>query len=52
MSAKSKKIDKIVSSSGSGENLTAKRPGSAKARRPGSADVGKYSARSTASLVS
>lgn len=52
MSAKSKKIDKTVSSSGSGENLTAKRPGSAKARRPGSADVGKYSARSTASLDS
>lgn len=52
MSAKSKKIDKTVSNSGSGENLTAKRPGSAKARRPGSADVGKYSARSTASLDS
>ncbi|KAK2557238.1 Centrosomal protein of 131 kDa [Acropora cervicornis] len=52
MSAKSKKIDKTVSSSGSGENLTAKRPGSAKASRPGSADVGKYSARSTASLDS
>ena len=52
MSAKNKKFDRGSLSSGSSENLSAKRPGSAKVNRPNSADGSKYSARSTASLVS
>lgn len=52
MSAKSKKSERGTLSSGSAENLSGKRPGSVKANRPSSADVSKYSARSTASLVS
>lgn len=51
MSAK-KKFERGSLSSGSSENLSAKRPGSAKVNRPSSADGSKYSARSTASLVS
>lgn len=45
MSAKNRKT-------GSAENLTGKRSGSAKTNRPSSADVSKHSARSTASLES
>lgn len=53
MSAKNvKKFERGSLSSGSAENLSAKRPRSAKANRPSSVDGSKYSARSTASLVS
>lgn len=51
MSAK-KKLERGSIASGSSENLSAKRPGSAKVNRPNSADGSKFSARSTASLVS
>ena len=52
MSAKSKKFERGSLTSGSSENLSAKRPASAKVNRPSSADGSKHSARSTASLVS
>lgn len=52
MSLKSKKFERGVIASGSAENLSAKRPSSAKSSRPSSADASKYSARSNASLVS
>ena len=52
MSAKNKKFERGVMGSGSAENLSTKRPGSAKSNRPSSADPSKYSARSNASLVS
>ncbi|KAL9956558.1 hypothetical protein ACROYT_G038050 [Oculina patagonica] len=52
MAAKNNKLQRGSFASGSSENLSAKRPGSAKANRPSSADGSKYSARSTASLDS
>ena len=52
MSAKNKKFERGSVTSGSSENLSIKRPGSAKVNRPSSADGRNYSARSTASLVS
>ncbi|CAH3106535.1 unnamed protein product [Pocillopora meandrina] len=52
MSLKSKKFERGVIASGSAENLSAKRPSSAKSSRPSSADASKYSARSNASLDS
>jgi len=52
MSAKNKKFERGSVTSGSSENLSAKRLGSAKVNRPSSADGSKYSARSTASLDS
>ena len=52
MSLKSKKFERGGIASGSAENLSAKRPGSAKSNRPSSADPSKYSARSNASMVS
>ncbi|KAJ7372675.1 hypothetical protein OS493_017948 [Desmophyllum pertusum] len=53
MSAKNvKKFERGSLSSGSAENLSAKRPRSAKANRPSSVDGSKYSARSIASLDS
>ena len=52
MSAKNKKFERGSVTFGSSGNLSANRPGSAKVNRPSSADGGKYSARSTASLVS
>lgn len=51
MSSKNSKPERGLMGSASSENLSAKRPGSAKANRPSSADGSKYSARSTASLV-
>lgn len=52
MSAKNKKFERGSLTSGSSENLSAKRPASAKVNRPSSAGGSKYSARSTASLDS
>ncbi|PFX32011.1 centrosomal protein of 131 kDa-like [Stylophora pistillata] len=52
MSLKSKKFERGGIASGSAENLSAKRPCSAKSNRPSSADPSKYSARSNASMDS